>query len=168
MKLPKLCLLALALTLFGAACQNAANTNTAKPEPPKNPAPPAASAPDLSTPTKAALAFYEAVRKKDVDKIKLTLSKDTLAQAKEQSPNDPNKPIMASVESAPPPASLDIKNEKITGDTATIEVAGLNEKDRSKTETFYFAKEPDGWKVDLFHQEKGDKMEKKGSTPKPN
>ncbi len=157
MKLVKLCLVA--LTLAGAACQQSAapaNNNSA---PAKTTATPAANAPaalDLSTPTKAALAFYQGVRAKDVKKIEATLAKETLAEAKAQSPEDPGKIIMESVQqSAPPPSALDIRNEKVNGDKATLEVAGLDEKDKNKVEIFYFTKEGSEWRVDLFHSEKG-------------
>jgi hypothetical protein len=157
-----------ALTLAGAACQQSVAPSANKNTPPTTAASPAASAPaaaDLSTPSKAALAFYQGVRAKDVKKIEATLSKETLAQAKEQSPEDPGKVIMESVQqSAPPPAALDVRNEKINGDKATLEVAGLDEKNKDKAEIFYFVKEGNDWKVDLFHEDKGDM--KKGDMKK--
>ena len=160
MKLVKLGLIAAACALFGAACQSATKETANKPA--NNnavaAAPPAAS--DMSTPTKAALAFYQGVRAKDVKKIEAALSQASLAEAKAQSPEDPGKIILESVQqSAPPPAALDIRNEKINGDKATLEVAGLDEKHKDKADTFYFVKEGNDWKVDLFHSEKDDKKD---------
>jgi hypothetical protein len=170
-KFVKPALIALSCALFGAACQTATNENSAKtPVAAATATPAAAPDKDLSTPTKAALTFYQGVRAKDVKKIEATLSQGTLAQAKEQSPEDPGKVILESVQqSAPPPAALDIRNEKINGDKATLEVGGLDEKDKNKIETFYFTKEGNDWKVDLFHEEKGEmKKDPKAEMRKEN
>jgi uncharacterized lipoprotein YajG len=72
MKFAQICLLALTLTL--AACQNPAPVANNKPPAANNNAaakPAAATSAttlDLSTPTKTAIAFYQGVKNKDVEK----------------------------------------------------------------------------------------------------
>jgi hypothetical protein len=156
MKFAKLCFVALALC--AASCQQpATNENTAKPasDAKTAAATPAPAALDLSTPTKAAVIFYQGVRDKDAEKVIRSLSKETLEEAKKQSA-DTGKTIMEAItQSAPPPASMpDTRNEKVDGNTATLEVVGLDAKDNNKAEKFYFVKEGNDWKVDLFHEEK--------------
>ena len=156
----------IALTLGGLACQstapatnanNATANNNAKPAPATADAQASASTFDLSTPNKTAVIFYQGVRDKDTTKVKATLSAATLDEAQKQA-SDSGKTIMETISlSAPPPASLDIRNEKINGDKATLEVVGLDQKDATKAETFYFVKEGGEWKVDLFHDAKNDK-----------
>ena len=165
MKYTQLCLVGLALTLGGAACQssapanntasaNANNTNAANAT-----ATPKAATPDLSTPTKSAIIFYQGVKTKDAAKIKATLSQKTIDEAEKQA-QDTGKTIMDTImQSAPPPALLNTKNEKINGDMATLEVTGLDEKHPDKAEIFYFIKEGNDWKVDLFHDVKNNKKE---------
>ncbi len=104
-----------------------------------------------SSPTSTFKAFYEAQKSKDVPAIKKTLSKGSLAMieqgAKEQKKNldqalkegfdDPT----FKTPSIPP-----IRNEKIDGDSGTLEVQ--NEQDKS-WETMYFVKEEGDWKIAL-------------------
>lgn len=164
-----------ALTLGGTACQSTAPTGNS----PANAnnanivvtsGTPTAAAFDLSTPTKTAIIFYQGVKNKDTAKVKATLSAATLDEAQKQA-SDSGKTIMETISlSAPPPASLDVRNEKINGDTATLEVVGLDPKAPTKAETFYFVKEGAEWKVDLFHDAKNDKKpaddKKPAATPK--
>jgi hypothetical protein len=100
-----------------------------------------------SSPTATAKAFYDAVKAKDVAAIKNTMSKSSLDMmekfAKMQNKSldealkDPNS------SSAPP--AFEAQNEKIEGDTATLEVK--NEK--GKWDKLPFVKEDGRWKIAL-------------------
>jgi hypothetical protein len=106
--------------------------------------------PQAGSPTDTIKSYYEAVRMKDVERIKKILSKGTLemieAYAKSQ-----NKTIDESMKSgfSDDPdfyETPEMRNEKIQGDKATIEVK--NEK-TGKWETVPFVKEDDDWKIAL-------------------
>ncbi len=104
-----------------------------------------------SSPTSTFKAFQEAQRKKDVAGIKKTLSKGSLAMlgkaAKAQ-----NKSLDESLkEGFDDPAfkaqnTPETRNEKVDGDTATLEV---QDQDSKKWETMYFVKEENDWKIAL-------------------
>jgi hypothetical protein len=100
-----------------------------------------------SSPTATAKAFYDAVKAKDVQGIKNTMSKGSLdmmekfAKMQNKSLDDALKEPSASN----PPASFESQNEKITGDTATLEVKDEN----GKWETVPFVKEDGQWKIAL-------------------
>jgi Domain of unknown function (DUF4878) len=102
-----------------------------------------------STPTATFKAFFEASRKKDVAGMKKALSKGTLEMydklAKEQnkSTDDLLKETDKDDKSEKMPET---RNEKITGDTATLEVK--NDK-TGKWETLPFVKENGEWKIAL-------------------
>lgn len=104
-----------------------------------------------SSPTATMRAFFEATKKKDAEAFKKTLSKGslemmenfakiqnkTLDEALKTGMNDPN---MSST------ATPEMRNEKINGDTATLEV----QNDKSKEfETIPFVKENGEWKIAL-------------------
>jgi hypothetical protein len=97
-------------------------------------------------------------------KVKSTLSKATLAEAEKQS-QDSGKAIMETIQqSAPPPESQpDTGKENIKGNTATLEVTGLDQKNKDKVEMFHFVKEGNDWKLDLFYE---DKKEEKAPAAK--
>ena len=171
MKFARICLVTLAFTL--TACQSSeTNQNAAKPTANTNASVPAstsvsANKPNLSTPAQTALAFYQGVKNKDIEKVKSTLSKETLAVAEKQS-HDSGKAIMETIEqSAPPPESQpDIGKETINGNTATLQVSGLDSKKKDQVETFYFVKEGEDWKLDLFHETKKEEKEEKAAPAK--
>lgn len=104
----------------------------------------------LSTPTSAFMAFYEASKKGDVEAIKRTLSKSSIdfltAEAQKE-----NKTLEAalteSLKNADVPKSTpEVRNEKIEGDNATIEIK--DEKTNS-WDTFRFVKEGGEWKIKI-------------------
>jgi flagellar hook-associated protein FlgK len=102
-----------------------------------------------STPTATFKAFFEASKKKDVPAIKKGLSKGTLDMidkvAKEQ--NKSTDDLLKDVYKDDKGETLpETRNEKINGDTATLEVK--NEK-TGKWETLPFVKENGEWKIAL-------------------
>jgi hypothetical protein len=117
-----------------------------------------------SSPTASFKAFYEASKKKDTAAMKKRLSKgslemfDKLAKAQNKSTDDMLKEVDKDDKSTKAPET---RNEKITGDTATLEVK--NDK-TEKWDTLPFVKEDGEWKIafDKFLEEMikglGDKL----------
>jgi len=102
-----------------------------------------------STPTATFKAFYDASKKKDVPAMKKTLSKGTLDMfdklAKEQ--NKTTDEMLKDVDKDDKSDKMpETRNEKITGDTATLEVK--NEK-TNKWDPLPFVKENGEWKIAL-------------------
>ena len=102
-----------------------------------------------STPTATFKAFYEASKKKDAAAIKKTLSKGTLDMfdklAKEQ--NKTTDEMLKEVDKDDKSEKMpETRNEKITGDTATLEVK--NDK-TNKWDPLPFVKENGEWKIAL-------------------
>ena len=103
-----------------------------------------------STPTATFKAFYEASKKKDAAAMKKTLSKgtvdmfDKLAKAQNKTTDEMLKDI--DKDDKTPEKIPETRNEKITGDTATLEVK--NDK-TDKWDTLPFVKENDEWKIAL-------------------
>ena len=102
-----------------------------------------------STPTATFKAFYEASKKKDVPGMKKTLSKGTLDMfdklAKEQ--NKTTDEMLKAVDKDDKSDKMpETRNEKITGDTATLEVK--NDK-TNKWDPLPFVKENGEWKIAL-------------------
>src|SRR5258708_23506144 len=102
-----------------------------------------------STPTATFKAFYEASKKKDVAGMKKTLSKGTLDMfdklAKEQ--NKTTDDMLKDVDKDDKSEKIpETRNEKINGDTATLEVK--NEK-TNKWDPLPFVKENGEWKIAL-------------------
>ena len=100
-----------------------------------------------SSPTATAKAFYDAVKAKDVQGIKNNMSKASLdlmekfAKMENKSLDDALKDPSASN----PPATFESQNEKINGDTATLEV----KDEKGNWETLPFVKEDGQWKIAL-------------------
>ena len=103
-----------------------------------------------SSPTKTFKAFFEASKKKDTAGIKKTLSKgtvdmfDKLAKEQDKSTDDMLKGL--DKDDNKDEKIPETRNEKITGDTATLEVK--NEK-TDKWDTLPFVKENGEWKIAL-------------------
>jgi hypothetical protein len=102
-----------------------------------------------STPTATFKAFYEASKKKDVAGMKKSLSKGTLDMfdklAKEQ--NKTTDEMLKEVDKDDKSEKMpETRNEKITGDNATLEVK--NDK-TNKWDTLPFVKENGEWKIAL-------------------
>jgi hypothetical protein len=102
-----------------------------------------------SSPTKTFKAFFEASKKKDTAAMKKSLSKgtvdmfDKLAKEQNKSTDEMLKGIDKDGNAEKIPET---RNEKITGDTATLEVK--NEK-TDKWDTLPFVKEDGEWKIAL-------------------
>lgn len=96
-----------------------------------------------ATPTATAQAFYDAAKAKDVPALKSAMSKKSLevmeafAQMGGKTLDDTLK------EPSNMPPAFEARNEKITGDTATLEVKGQGDK----WDTLYFVKEDGRWKI---------------------
>jgi hypothetical protein len=109
------------------------------------------------TPTDTFKAFFEASKKKDVPGMKKALSKgtlnmfETLAKLQNKSVDDMLKEIDKDDKNKDEKMP-ETRNEKIDGDTATLEVK--NEK-TGKWDTLPFVKEDKEWKIalDKFLQE---------------
>jgi len=102
-----------------------------------------------STPTATFKAFFEASKKKDVAGMKKALSKgtldmiDKLAKEQNKSTDDMLKDIYKEEDKSE--NIPETRNEKVNGDTATLEV-----KDKTgKWDTLPFAKENGDWKIAL-------------------
>lgn len=102
-------------------------------------------APKSFGPTETLRTFLEASRKKDVETVKTTLSKTTLEMA-EKSAREHNTTVDALLKKDDVQVSEvlpEIRNEKIEGDTATVEI-----KDSGNGyETLPFVKEDGKWKI---------------------
>ena len=102
-----------------------------------------------SSPTSALKAYYEAQKKKEVAGLKKTLSKGSLAMF-EKGAKEQNKTLDDALKESFDDPSFksqtmpDTRNEKIDGDTATLEVQDGQSK---KWETMYFVKEDGDWKL---------------------
>jgi hypothetical protein len=119
---------------------------------------------DQSTPTLAYKALYEAVKKKDPEAIKKTLSKGTLEMMETYAgmQKKPFNEVIANglTETTFAPKLPETRNEKITGEVAILEVK--NEKTGS-WEALPFAKEDGIWKLAIDTYFRGT-MSPKGPT----
>jgi deoxyribodipyrimidine photolyase-like uncharacterized protein len=102
-----------------------------------------------SSPTATFKSFYEASKKKDAAAMKKSLSKgtldmfDKLAKAQNKTTDDMLKDVDKDDKSEKIPET---RNEKINGDTATLEIK--NDK-TGKWDTMPFVKESGEWKIAL-------------------
>lgn len=104
-----------------------------------------------SSPTATMKAYFEAFQKKDAEGLKKTLSKGTLELferfAKAQNPpktiDEALQTGLASTANAAPNQMPEMRNEKIEGDKATLEVKFEN----GNWETIPFVKEDGAWKI---------------------
>jgi hypothetical protein len=159
----KLCVLVIALAsvvFASAACTktpesgNTSNSNTTTP----NTTTPNTTTPNTAnetqgptaaagTPTAAYKALFDAVKRKDTEGIKRNMSKETLNLAQMMSQTY-KKTLEKSLEngmteSTMQPTFPQIRNEKINGNQATIDVS----KPNGQWETLPFVKEDGGWKL---------------------
>lgn len=124
-----------------------------------------------SSPTATLNAFYEATRKKDAEGIKKTLSKGTIemlegfAKAQNKTLDEALNSGLASSTSSDAEKKPEVRNEKIEGDKATLEVK--NDK-TGQWESVPFVKEEGAWKIafdQMFRDAlKGTGIPKTGST----
>ncbi|HEX8844546.1 MAG TPA: hypothetical protein VF791_07870 [Pyrinomonadaceae bacterium] len=98
-----------------------------------------------SSPTETFKAFFEAAKKGDAATIKRMLSKRMLKVLEEQARQEKKPLDELLVKVSLPPTLPEIRNEKISGDTATLEIKyqGVEEWRPLK-----FVKEEDEWKLD--------------------
>ncbi len=100
-----------------------------------------------STPTEAIKGFVNAIRAKDVELVKKYLSKQSLNEMEEDSKkvNKPLDEMLQEFVKAPLPFEGDpeIRNEKIDGDKATLEVKAEGNWEETK-----LVKEDGLWKID--------------------
>ena len=98
-----------------------------------------------SSPTATAKAFYDAAKAKDVQGMKNALSKKSL-EIMEAFAKLGGKTLDDSLaDNSKLPPAFEARNEKITGDTATVEVKGQGDK----WDTMPFVKEDGQWKIAL-------------------
>lgn len=129
---------------------NSANTATVvnKAEEPAKPAekPASSDTAAMDSPSATLVTFIEAIKKKDGETIKKCLSKNALT-ALEATAKEGNMTVDQMIiegddmSNEKTPA---VRNEKITGDTATLEVEDEKEK---KWDTVPFVKEDGNWKI---------------------
>lgn len=97
-----------------------------------------------STPTETFKAFYEAAKKKDAAGIRKTLSKGLLSKLEDEAKRS-NKPFDEYLVNVTLPDTLpEMRNEKIEGDRATLEIKGRGDSWRPTS----FVKEDGEWKLD--------------------
>jgi hypothetical protein len=146
-----------ALALMAIACnktESLPNTN-ANSSPGKNSTSPSgkitnssSSTPSASSPTEAAKAFYDALKSKDVQGIKNIMSKkslDMLNKTAQENNKSLDDYLKDANEKDPPPPPFEARNEKINGETATVEVSN----GKGGWEPLDFIKEDGQWKLNL-------------------
>ena len=102
-----------------------------------------------SSPTATAKAFYDASKSKDVPGMKSQMSKktlDTLDKALKAQNKSADDFLKEANDKEPPPATFEARNEKINGDTATLEVSD----GKGGWEPFSFIKEDGQWKLNIL------------------
>jgi hypothetical protein len=130
-------------TVAGNTNSPAANTNTAPPSTPAEKAPTGS----LATPTDAYKTAYAARDRGDIEGLKKVMSKDIieffteLGKAEHKSLDD----MLREMVKQPQEPTDDVRNEKITGDTATLEY----KKDDNTWKTMDFIKEGSDWKMTI-------------------
>lgn len=102
-------------------------------------------APQSASPTETLKNFIEASKKRDVEAIKKALSKNSLIMAERvaQSQNTTVNDLFSRENPALPNEVPEIRNEKIEGETASVEVKDPN----GGYETIPFVKEEGVWKI---------------------
>ncbi len=142
-------ILALLLTVF-AACSKNANTgnssNSTNSSTSSTSSTPSTAKPAGSTPTDALKAYYDAAKRKDLDTVKRYLSRATLEMmegiAKGQGKTLDQMFKEGSDRDAQMPTP-EFNNEKVTGDTATVEIKAPNQP----LITMQMVKEDGDWKL---------------------
>ena len=121
-----------------------------QPSSPTAPMTPTTSASGGATPIGAFTAYYEAIKRKDVDAVKNVFSKGTLSMMEERA-KKANTTIDAVMKEGLEGASKDVpaeapktRNEKVDGDKATVEV---RDEKKDKWELVHFVREDGQWKI---------------------
>lgn len=97
-----------------------------------------------SSPTASMRAYYQAARTKDFAALKALLSAEYLKELA-KAPVAPER-IMEGLTEIVPPTMPEIRNEKVDGDRATLEVLDHRSK---RWETIRFVKQNGAWKLAL-------------------
>ncbi|HKR00355.1 MAG TPA: hypothetical protein VJT09_06765 [Pyrinomonadaceae bacterium] len=147
-------ILSLALSvIFSTACNRNANTgnganagntttNTAGPSGQTGGA-------MAGSPTDALKTYYEAARNKDIETARKYLSAGTLRLFENEAKKAGktlDEALRKSIEESPVPAMPEFSNERITGDTATVDIKS---KDTDEGGTMPMVKEGGQWKIAL-------------------
>lgn len=176
----RLVLVTLALALLATACSKAANTNSTNSSTTTNSTSTTANTTSTTSsgtasdgslatsPIAAYKAFQDANRKKDYEAVKRRFSKGSLTAITEEAKSRNqtlDEFIKQQVDNGK--TEEEVSNEKITGDTATIE---LKDKSSSRTLTLPMVKEEGEWKIayDKFLEQMKseiEKMQRGGSQP---
>jgi predicted lipid-binding transport protein (Tim44 family) len=96
------------------------------------------------TPTEGFKAFYEAAKNKDVAALKKTISKKLLTDLENEAKREGKPFDDFLLGSDATPSMPEVRNEKIEGDKATLEVKGRGDTWR----TTKLVKEDGTWKLD--------------------
>jgi uncharacterized lipoprotein len=119
-------------------------------------------------PTDVMKTLYEASKTKDVEAVKKSISKGTLALFEEsaKAQNTTVDELLRKDEGAPFKELPEMRNEKIEGDTATIELKSMT---TNNWETVPFVKEDRIWKLalDKFLNDMKKKMTESMKMPAP-
>lgn len=164
-------LLLLALTF--AACSSTETTNnTVKVNQPANDAKttnesqPTSETAGTGSPTDVLKSFAEATKKKDAAAIKKLLSKGTMKMVEDSAKkqNISVDEMLTKVEEADKNRIPEIRNEKIEGDTATVEVKN---DVTGEYDMMPFVKEDGSWKIalDVFMNKMLDKIKEESEKP---
>lgn len=167
MKIYQITILILFALMFGA-CSSTQSTNTATANQPTtetkatNESSPANQTALAGSPTEVLKIFTEATKKKDIETIKKTLSK-SMMRVVEETAKRQNISVDEMLMKVEAPGG-ELKNEKIEGDTATVEIK--NEA-ASENDLMPFVKEDGGWKIalDVFMDNVMKKMNEESKKP---
>jgi len=159
MKLSKLTLTAIFAFALGLTACGSASTDTTKSNTPAANNIPATqekkaeaktAALKTSTPSEANESLFNAIKNRDKASVKQLLSKDSMeimdAAAKEKKMTVDELLDKEFFVNVTLPAKLEQRNEKITGDKATVEML----TDKNEWDTSNFVKENGAWKVSLM------------------
>jgi hypothetical protein len=104
----------------------------------------ASSAQSGASPTATMNAYYDALKTKDVEAVKKTVSKGSLKVL--ESAGVPAERVFQPMMEGLPDARPATRNEKIDGERATLEV---RDEKRGRWDTVAFVKEDGAWKIAL-------------------
>lgn len=134
-----------------ASAGNTTATPAATPtQPSSTPMQPTTGDSGAATPTAAFTAYYEAIKRKDVEAVRSLFSKGTLSMMEERakrSNTTVDEVMKRGLEEASkeiPAAVPETRNEKIDGDKATLEA---KDDKKGSWETLRFAREDGQWKI---------------------
>ena len=171
MKIYQITILILFALMFGA-CSSTQSTNTATADQPVNETKPttenqpANQTAVTGSPTEVLKTFTEATKKKDAETIKKTLSKNTMKVAEEtaKKQNISVDAMLTKVENLEGKELPEIRNEKIEGDNATVEVKNSA---TGEYDVMPFVKEDGSWKIalDVFMDNMMKKINEESKKP---